>query len=167
MKLGLLLAKNFPNTSFPNIPPHRILIRFAAHHDPDHGLLQRPVCLVVPFADPQIKKLSSSELSSLDEMFEGRLPADPLIRAKPLFGLQRLYLGQLFPALFTAARKDFSSSGSPCAGKKAMLVTTFSFGRLVCSFHEAWIIVKFVCNIQRFISHTQRNLFFYPPLSLF
>jgi hypothetical protein len=60
-------------------------------------------------------------------------------------------LGQFFPALFPAARKDFPSSGSPRAGKKAMLVTTFSLGRLVCSFHEAWIIVKFVCNIQRFV----------------
>jgi len=88
-------------------------------------------------ADPQIKKLSSSELSSLDEIFEGRLPADPLLRAEPLLWLQRLDLGQLFPALFPAAREDFPSSGSPRAGKKAVLVTTFSFGRLVCSFHEA------------------------------
>ena len=90
-------------------------------------------------------------MSFLDEMLEGRLPADPLLRAEPFFWLQRLYLGQLFPALFSAARKDFPSSGSPRTGKKAMLVTTFSFGRLVCSFHEARIIVKFVCNIQRFV----------------
>jgi hypothetical protein len=69
-------------------------------------------------------------------------------------------LGQLFPALFTAARKDFTSSGSPRSGKKAMLVTTFSLGRLVCSFHEAWIIVKFVCNIQRFISLFQKSFLF-------
>jgi hypothetical protein len=66
-------------------------------------------------------------------------------------------LGQLFPALFTAARENFSSSGSPRAGKKAVLITTFSFGRLVCSFHEAWIIVKFVYNIQRFISPEQKS----------
>ena len=90
-------------------------------------------------------------MSSLDEMFEGCLPADPLIRAEPLLWLQRLYLGQLFPARFTAAREDLTSSGSPRAGKKAVLVTTFSFGRLVCSFHEARIIMNFVCNIQRFV----------------
>jgi hypothetical protein len=76
-------------------------------------------------------------VSFLDEIPEGRLPADPLIRTELLFWLQRLYLGQLFPALFPAARKDLSSSGSPCAGKKAVLITTFSLGRLVCSFHEA------------------------------
>jgi hypothetical protein len=65
-------------------------------------------------------------------------------------------LGQLLPALFATACEDFPSSSCPRAGKKAMLVTTFSFGRLVCSFHEAWIIVNFVCNIQRFISHEKR-----------
>jgi len=48
-----------------------------------------------------------------------------------------LDLGQLFPALFAPARKDFSSSGSPRTGKEAVLVTTLSLGRLVCSFHEA------------------------------
>ncbi len=90
-------------------------------------------------------------MSFLDEIFEGRLPADPLSRAEPFLWLQRLYLGQLFPARFTAAREDLTSSGSPRAGKKAVLVTTFSFGRLVCSFHEARIIMNFVCNIQRFV----------------
>jgi hypothetical protein len=68
-----------------------------------------------------------------------------------------LDLGQLFPALFTPPRKDFSSSGSVGAGKKAVLVTTFSLGRLVCSFHEAGIIVKFLWNIQRFF---RRNFLF-------
>ena len=62
-----------------------------------------------------------------------------------------LDLGQLFPALFAAAREDFSPPGSPRTGKKAVLVTTFSLGRLVCSFHEAGIIMKFVWNIQRFV----------------
>jgi hypothetical protein len=99
-------------------------------------------------------------------MFEGCLPADALIRAEPFFWLQRLYLGQLFPALFPTAREDFSSSGGPRAGKKAVLVATFSFGRLVCSFHEAWIIVKFVCNIQRFVLPEQKTLFIFPPVSL-
>jgi hypothetical protein len=90
-------------------------------------------------------------LPVLDEIFEGCLPADPLIRTEPFFWLQRLNLGQLFPALFPTACKDFPSSGSPRTGKKAVLVTTFSFGRLVCSFHEAWIIVKIVWNIQFFV----------------
>jgi len=79
-----------------------------------------------------------------------------------------LDLGQLFPTLFTATRKDLSSSGSPCPGKKAVLVPTFSFGRLVCSFHEAWIIMNFVCNIQRFILVCEEilaSLFFYPVVS--
>ena len=76
-------------------------------------------------------------------MFEGCLPADPLIRTEPLLGLQRLYLGQLFPALFTAAREDFPSSGGPRAGKKAVLVTTFSLGRLVCSFHPVKSPIRF------------------------
>ena len=97
----------------------------------------------------------------LGEMFEGCLPANPLIRAESRFRFQRLYLGQLFPALFAATRKDFPSSGSPRAGKKAVLVTTFSFGRLVCSFHEAWIIVKFVCNIQRFVLSEQKTFSFF------
>lgn len=85
-------------------------------------------------------------------MFEGGLTSDPLIRAEPFFWLQRLDLGQLFPALFTAAREDFSPPGCPRTGKKAVLVTTFSLGRLVCSFHEAGIIVKFIRNIQCFVS---------------
>jgi len=136
VKAHLILPKDLPDAAFPSVPPNRGRIRFAAYHDPDHGLfVQGRPPLVVPLSGPQIKKLSPSELSFLDEVFESRLPADPLIRAKPLFGLQRLYLGQLFPALFTAAREDFPSSGSPRAGKKAVLVTTFSFGRLVCSFH--------------------------------
>ena len=146
----MLPPKDLPNAAFPNIPPDCRGVRFTTHHDPDHGLcFQRRSFFVVPHTDPQIKKLSSSETPFLDEIFKGCLPADPLIRAEPLFRLQRLYLGQLFPALFATARKDFSSSGCPRSGKKAVLVTTFSFGRLVCSFHEAWIIVKFVCNIQR------------------
>jgi len=144
-KQRLVPPEDLPDASLPPIPTHCGRIRLTAHHDPDHGFLfQSRFPFVVPHANPQIKKLSSSELSSLDEMFEGCLPADPLIRAEPFFWLQRLYLGQFFPALFAAARKDFSSSGCPRAGKKAVLVTTFSFGRLVCSFHEAWIIVKFV-----------------------
>ena len=152
VKLRLLLPENLPDTALPKVPSHCGRIRFAAHHDPDHGLLfQSRAFFVVMLADPQIKKLSSSELSSLDEIVEGRLPADPLLRAEPLLWLQRLDLGQLFPALFPAAREDFPSSGSPRAGKKAVLVTTFSFGRLVCSFHEAGIIMKFVWNIQRFV----------------
>jgi hypothetical protein len=164
-KLRLLLAKDLSDTAFPNIPPNRCRIRFFTDHDPEHRFFFQHVgFFAVALTDPQIKKLSSSELSALDEIFEGRLPPDPLIRAEPFLWLQRLYLGQLFPALFTAARKDFSSSGSPRAGKKAMLVTTFSLGRLVCSFHEAWIIVKFVCNIQRFILGGEKNCF---PLSFF
>jgi len=145
VKLCLMLPKDLTDTALPKVPPHRCRIRFPVHDNPEHGLFfQSRSSFVVPLGDPQIKKLSSSELSSLDEMFEGRLPADSLIRPEPLLGLQRLYLGQLFPALFAATRKDFPSSGSPRAGKKAVLVTTFSLGRLVCSFHEAWIIVKFV-----------------------
>ena len=70
---------------------------------------------------------------------------------KPFGRLQRLDLGQLFPTLFPAAPKDFSPACGLGAGKKSVLVATFSFGRLVCSFHEAGIIVKFVWNIQRFV----------------
>jgi len=77
-------------------------------------------------------------------VFKGCLLADTLIRAEPLLWLQRLYLGQLFPALFTPPGEDFSSPGSINTGKKAVLVTTFSLGGLVCSFHEAEIIVKFL-----------------------
>jgi len=61
-------------------------------------------------------------------------------------------LGQLFPAFSPAAPKHFITAFGPGAGKKAVFRTTFSFGRLVCSFHEAWIIVKFISNIQRIIS---------------
>lgn len=137
-KVRLLLAEDLTDAALPNVPPHRGRICFAADHDPDHGLFsQRRAFFVVPLADPQIKKLSSGEASALDEMFEGCLPANPLIRPEPFLWLQRLYLGQLFPALFSATRKDFSSSGGPRSGKKAVLVTTFSLGRLVCSFHEA------------------------------
>jgi hypothetical protein len=62
-----------------------------------------------------------------------------------------LDLGQLFPPFFTARCEDFSSSRRLLSGKIAVLVTTFSFGRLVCSFHEAGIIVKFIQNIQLFV----------------
>ncbi len=62
-----------------------------------------------------------------------------------------LDLGQLFPPFFTARCEDFSSSRRLLSGKIAVLVTTFSLGRLVCSFHEAGIIVKFVWNIQPFV----------------
>ena len=151
-KLRLIFPKDLPDASFPNVPPHCCGLRFSAHHDPDHRLFfrRRFSAFAAPHK-PQIKKLPPSELPPLDEMFKGRLPAYPLFHAEPLNGLQRLYLGQLFPALFATARENFSSSGSPRTGKKAVFVATFSFGRLVCSFHEAWIIVKFVCNIQRFI----------------
>jgi len=77
-----------------------------------------------------------------------------------------LDLGQLFPPFFTAAREDFSSPGGPFSGQKAMLVTTFSLGRLVCSFHEARIIVKFVWNIQPFVFFLLRRAF-PPPLISF
>ena len=90
MKLRLLLPKNLSDAAFPNVPPNRRRIRFTAHHDPDHGFFfQSGFPFVIPLADPDIKKLPSRELSSLDEMFEGCLPADPLIRAEPLFWLQR------------------------------------------------------------------------------
>jgi len=128
----------------------------AAHGYPDHGLCSESRPRIVTFANPQIKEIPSSEAPFLDETFEGFLPADPLLRAEPLLGLQRLNLGQLFPARFPAARKDFPSSGSPRAGKKAVLITTFSFGWLVCSFHEARIIVKFFCNIQRFVLNEEK-----------
>lgn len=137
-KLRLLPPKDLPNTALPKVPPHRGRIRLLAHGDPDHGLLsQSRASAFVPALDPQIKVFPSGESSSLDETLEGCLPADSLIRAEPLLWLQLSDLGQFFPARFTAARKDFPSSGSPSAGKKAVLVPTFSFGRLVCSFHEA------------------------------
>ena len=93
-KLFLVLAKDLPNAAFPDVTPHRGRIRFTAHHDSDHGFFFRsyPFFVVSP-ANPQIKKLSSSKLSSLDEMFEGCLSADPLIRSEPLYGPQNLYLG--------------------------------------------------------------------------
>lgn len=117
IELRLMLPEDLPDAAFPNIPPHGCRIRFTAHHDPEHRLVvQCRSSRFVPPEGPQIKEFSSSELSSLDEIFEGRLPADPLLRAEPFIWLQRLYLGQLFPALFAATRKDFPSSGSPRAG---------------------------------------------------
>jgi hypothetical protein len=152
MKLRLMVSKNLPNASLPKVPPDRCRLRFPADDNSDRRPLSRHRQLfTVSLANPQVKKLPPSEPTFLDEIFKGCLPADALIRAEPLLWLQRLYLGQLFPALFPTTRKDFPSSGGPRSGKKAVLVTTFSFGRLVCSFHEAWIIVKFVWNIQRFI----------------
>ena len=44
-------------------------------------------------------------------------------------------LGQAFPALATAAPEDFSPAFSASSGKEAVLGTTFSFGRLIGSFH--------------------------------
>jgi hypothetical protein len=162
VKLGLVLPKYFSDASLPKISPNRGGLRFPAHDDPDRGSF---LCrsLAVSLADPQIKVFPTSELPSLDETFEGCLPADALIRAEPFLWLQRLYLGQLFPALFSASRKDFPSSGGTRAGKKAVLVTTFSLGRLVCSFHEAWIIVKIVCNIQRFVLASEIFSSFFSP----
>ena len=145
IKMGLLCPEDLPDSSLPKIPSDRSRVRFPAHRDPDHRLgLRLGRLFLASSLSPQVKKLSPRKLSVVDEVFKGCLPPDPLIRAEPLLWLQRLYLGQLFPALFSAARKDFSSSGSPCAGKKAVLVATFSLGRLVCSFHEAGIIVKFL-----------------------
>ena len=90
-KTLLLFPKDFTDASLPKVPAHRGRVRFAADHDPDHGLFfQRLTARVVSLGDPQIKKLSSSELPFLDEMFEGCLPADPLIRAEPLSGFQLL-----------------------------------------------------------------------------
>ena len=152
MKLCLVLPKDLSDASLPKIPSNRRGLRFPAHGNSDGDLFLRcRLFFAGSLADPQIKIFPSSELSSLDEMFKGCLPADALIRAEPFLWLQRLYLGQLFPALFPASRKDFPSSGGTRAGKKAVFVATFSLGTLVCSFHEAWIIVKFVCNIQRFV----------------
>ena len=81
---------------------------------------------------------------------------------KPLGRFQRLDLGQFFPTLFPAAPKDFPPACGFGPGKKAVLVATFSFGRLVCSFHEAWIIVKFFCNIQRFVLRGQKSCWSFP-----
>ena len=84
MKLRLMLPKDLPDTAFPKISPHCGRIGFPANRDPDHGLIpERCFSFVVPHPDPQVKKIPSSEFSSLDEMLEGRLPADPLVRAKP------------------------------------------------------------------------------------
>lgn len=157
-ELRLSCAKDLLNATFPDVPADGSRIRFPADRNTDRRLhlLCRSSALTTPLR-PQIKKLSPSKNAFLDEILEGGLTSDPLIRAEPFFWLQRLDLGQLFPAFFTAAREDFTSSGCPRTGKKAVLVTTFSFGRLVCSFHEAGIIVKFVWNIQSFVSW--RSLF--------
>lgn len=94
VKLSLVFAKDLPDAPLPNVPPNSCRIRFTAHHDPDHGLVFRRQSTVrIPFRDPQIKKLSSGELSAFDEIFEGRLSADPLTRAEPFLRLQSLYLG--------------------------------------------------------------------------
>ena len=151
MKIGLLFPEDLPASPLPSIASDRSRVRFPAYHDPDHRLNSRRHRFVrAATARPQVKKLPASETAFLDEVFEGCLPPDALIRAEPFLWLQRLYLGQLFPALFTTPRKDFSSSCGVGSGKKAVLVTTFSLGGLVCSFHEAGIIVKFLWNSQRF-----------------
>ena len=145
MKIGLLLPEDLPDPPLPSIPSDRSRVRFPAHRDPDHRLWSRRRRLALTASSsPQVKKLSARKFSLLDEVFKGCLLADTLIRAEPLLWLQRLYLGQLFPALFTTAREDFSSPCGLRAGKKAVLITTFSLGGLVCSFHEAGIIVKFL-----------------------
>ena len=160
--MGLLFSEDLSDASLPRIPPNRARIRFSAHHDSDHGLCLGPLRLVFAASvSPQVKKLPASKPPLLDEVFKGCLPADTLIRAEPLLWLQRLYLGQLFPALFPAPRKDFSSPCGFGAGKKAVLITTFSFGRLICSFHEAGIIVKFFWNSKPFFKQV---LFFLWPV---
>ena len=148
----MFFPKDLPDAPFPKIPPDGARIRFPAYHDPDHGFwLRCRFFATLTLANPQIKKLSASEQSFLGKVLESCLPSDALLRTEPLFWLQRLYLGQLFPAFFAAARQDFSSSGSLCSGQKAVFVATFSFGRLIGSFHEARIIVTFLENIQRFV----------------
>ena len=138
VKLRLMFLEDLPDAAFPKVPFDRPRIRFPGHHDPDHGLRsRRRLSDFAGLTGPQVKKASPNEMSFFGEKFEGCLPANPLIRAEPVFWLHRLYLGQFFPALFPSAPKDFSSSGRPRAGKKAMLITTFSFGRLIGSFHEA------------------------------
>jgi hypothetical protein len=150
--MALLFPEDLPDSPLPNVPANRPRVRFPAHRDPDHGPCFRRHWLACPAPlNPQVKKLPPKKKALLDEVFKGPLPADTLVRTEPFFWLQRLYLGQLLSPFFAAPRKDFSSSGSPRSGKKAVLVTTFSLGRLVCSFHEAGIIVKFRENIQRFL----------------
>ena len=137
MKLCLSLPEDLPDSPLPKVPPDRFWIRFPAYRDPDHGLcLSRRLFDIAASSGPQIKKLPSSELSFLNETLEGCLPADPLIRAEPVPGLQRLDLGQLFPALFTTTRKDPASALGPRTGKKAVFVPTFSLGRLIGSFNH-------------------------------
>jgi len=135
-ELPLMFLEDLPDAALPKVPFDGPRIRFPGHHDPDHGLgFRRRLPDLAGLTSPQVKKASPNEISSFGEKLEGCLPADPLIRAEPFLWLQRLYLDQFFPALFPSAPKDFSSPGRPRTGKKAMLITTFSFGRLVSSFH--------------------------------
>jgi hypothetical protein len=151
-----VLLEDLPNAAFPKVSLNRSRIRFPAYHDPNHRFcFGRRLPNVSSWSNPQIKKTSPNKFSFFSEKFEGCLPADPLIRAEPFRWLQRLDLGQFFPALFPATPKDFSSSSRPCSGEKTMFVATFSFGRLICSFHEAWIIVKIVWNIQFFVAFSK------------
>ncbi len=137
MQLFLLFLEDLPDASLPKIPPDRSRVRFSAHGDPDHRpCFPRQGSEVAASCGPQIKKLPASELSCFDEALEGCLPPDPLIRTEPVHGLQRLDLGQLFPAFFATPRKDFSSTLGARAGKKPVLVPAFSFGRLICSFNH-------------------------------
>ena len=47
-------------------------------------------------------------MSSLDEMLEGCLPADPLTRAEPLLGLQLFILGSAFSGPFYGGARGLS-----------------------------------------------------------
>ena len=137
-KVRLIFLENFPNAPFPEIAPNSVRLGLAAYRNPDHGF--RFFTWNPDFASlcgPQIKIFSARELSFFDETLEGCLPADPLIRTEPVRGLQRLDLGQFFPPFFAAPSEDLSSSLGSRAGKKAVLVPAFSFGRLICSFNHA------------------------------
>jgi hypothetical protein len=67
-------------------------------------------------------------------------------------------LGQTFPALAAAIREDLAAPFGALAGKKTVLGTAFSFGRLIRSFnHSVPIIMTFFLL----------SSFFLQPLILF
>ena len=67
---------------------------------------------------------------------------------------KELYLRKLFPAFSPSAPKDFSSSLGPCPGKKAVLGSSFSLGRLVSSFHPVRSPIKLA---RRFSGFSRRR----------
>lgn len=131
-----MVPKNFSYASFESISLDGACVGSAVYNNSDLGV---NLCFFVPQyflpPNPQRKNCASGKDPCRDKVFEICWFSDPLIRCQPFFLFQRLNLGQLFPAFSSAAPKDFAPALSARPSKKAVFGSTFSFGRLVSSFH--------------------------------